>query len=188
VVKGAGRGALLVIAVVVAGGCSHGPKRIHFGRALPACSSLVATLTAQGMPAPQLQPGPSSDNPPDGFDCLFTAATGSRPPVLAAVTVQVYRPSYGSAERDPAKRFGEAFVAKESCAGTADDNLALPASSRCFELKSPQHAVMTVTSFAKQSAIRVSVDWTETTPLPEKLRSDALDRANAVGQSIIGML
>jgi hypothetical protein len=45
-----------------------------------------------------------------------------------------------------------------------------------------------VTSFAKQSAIRVSVDWTETTPLPEKLRSDALDRANAVGQSIIGML
>jgi hypothetical protein len=45
-----------------------------------------------------------------------------------------------------------------------------------------------VTSFAQQSAIRVSLDWTDTTAWPAKLQTDALTKANTVAQTVIAML
>jgi hypothetical protein len=175
-----------VMAAVVAGGCSDGPERIHFDHALPGCSAFVPVLTSTGMPGPQLQP--SAGGSAEGFDCLFLARPGSKPPAVAAVTLQVFRPSSKSDEKDPAKRFGEAFVAKQACAGTGADDPAVPGGASCYQLRSPTYAVTTVTAFARQSAIRVSLDWTDTTAWPSKLQNDAMTKANAVAQSVIGML
>jgi hypothetical protein len=178
--------AAIVVAAVVVAGCSDGPERIRFDKALPACSVFVPALTSAGMPGPQLQPSASSS--PEGFDCLFTARAGSKAPAVAAVTLQVFHPSYKSDEKDPAKRFGEAFVARQGCSGTGGDNPALPGGSSCYQLRSATYAVTTVTAFARQSAIRVSLDWTDITAWPSKLQNDALTKANAVAASVIGML
>jgi hypothetical protein len=180
--------AVLVAVAVIGGGCSSGPKRLSFDRPLPSCSAFVATLTAQGMPDPQALPNAAPSGAGSGFDCNFSAPQGTRPPAVAVVTMLVSRPTYVSDEKDPAKRFGQVYVAKDGCAGVGADNAALPAGSSCAQLRGPHAAAVTVTSFAQQSAIRVTLDWSDDNALPEQLRSDALDKANAVAESIIGML
>lgn len=180
-------GMLLTVAVI-GGACSSGPKRIEFDKSLPDCSAFLAVLTAQGMPDPQALPGPLASAPRTGFACDFSAPEGTRPPAVAVVTMLVSRPNFVSEEKDPVKRFGQVYVAKDGCAGTGVDNPALPASSACTQLRGPHAAAVTVTSFAKQSAIRVTLDWSDTGAPPDRLRSDALNKTNAVAQSIIAML
>lgn len=181
--------ATLLTVAAVAGGCSRGVERIHFDTALPACSDFVAVLTAVGMPGPRPGPEPSAQNPEAGLDCLFGAEPGSRPPLVAATSFMINRPTFKYAEDDPVKRFGETFVAKVGCQGFGADNPALPAGSSCYQPQGKQYVTMTVTSIAKQSGIRISLDWADTsTQWPSKLQTDALDKANTVAQAVIAKL
>lgn len=174
--------------VAVAGGCSDSPKRIHFDKALPECSAFVPALTQQGMPDPQPQATVIPSKAPNGFDCTFSAAPGSKPPAIAVATILVSRPAYESDQKDPAKRYGEVFVANNDCSGLGANNPALPSGSSCYQAKSPHDAFIAVSSIAKQSGIRVSLQWSDPNATGDALRSDALAKANAVAQSVIATL
>ena len=172
----------------VAGGCSGGPERIHFDKALPGCPAFVPVLAAQGMPAPQAQASVVPSRASSGFDCSFSAAAGSHPPAIAVATILVSRPAYKSDEKDPAKRYGDVFVANHDCAGSGADNPALPSGSSCYTAKSPHDAFIAVSSIARQAGIRVTLQWSDPDTTGDRLRADALDKANAIVRSVIAAL
>ena len=174
--------------LVMAGGCSDGPKRINFAEPLPQCSVFVSVLTEQGMPDPQPLAGTTPSPGSNGFDCTFAAVEGSKPPAIATASILVSRPTYQSDQKDPAKRYGGVFVVQNDCAGAGAGNPALPSGESCYQAQSPHDAFIAVSSITEHSGVHVDLQWSDPDTTADQLRRDALGKANAVAQSVIGML
>lgn len=173
--------------LALASGCSGGPERIHYDKPLPECSAFVSVLTEQGMPSPRslatAGPGVGST-----MTCVYAAAEGATPPAIATASIRVSRPTWKSDETDPAKRYGALYLVRNDCAGLGTDNPALPSGESCYQAKSPHDAFVAVSSITKQSGIYVDLQWSDAATTGDQLRQDALGKANAIAQSVIGTL
>jgi hypothetical protein len=184
------RPGLAVTAIVLAaiGGCSPGPKTIHFDQPLPSCDAFPSVVSGLGMPSPGPGPQAITTASPVGFDCSFAPPDGTKPPAVGYAGILVLRPNTEPYEGKSLQRWGAGFAADTTCEGTPSDNAVLPLGSACYALRSEHTGSATVSTFTKGAGIRVDLQWTDLDAPPEQLHIDTVNRANALAQAVIGKL
>ncbi len=180
--------AVTACAVVALSGCSSGPKILHFDKPLPTCDAFPSVMTRLGMPQPGPGPQIITSTSPVGVDCSFVPADGTVPPAVGYASIVVSRPSTEPDDSNPTRRWGTGFAADSNCDGTSSANPSLPAGATCYALPAEHTGSATVSSFTKSSGIRVTLRWTSLDASPEQLRSDTVNKANALAQAVIAML
>lgn len=174
--------------VVAVSGCSPDLNNVTHAKPLPGCSAFTETVAALGMPSPAPGPQAIKSASPEGFDCSFAPPDDSAPPAVGYVSILGLRPNRDPYEGQPVQKWGVGFAGDVTCDGATGPDTDLPHGAVCYQQRTDHTGSATVGAFAKGTGIRVNLQWTNLSGTADHLRTDTIDKANALAQAVIAAL